>query len=437
MIEAIKKTDAQSIMMLAVVITPLIYLPFKRVIDYFYLPKIYFLCFLLILYLVHVVTNKKEQPDVIKTDLINIFLLGYCLTLMISVYFADNIFLAIAGKTFRREGLFVLLMYMLFYLVARLSRGINKEFINYVLMTSVIVSMYGTLQFYGFDPIPHDFLLIHVRGALSSIGNPNFLGTYHVLMIPLSLHLYFKLNKRWGILVYAVLLLGILCTRTRGTWLGAIFSIMVYIYGLYRLAMIKGLPKKKVFIWILVTFFVIMGFNLTTSSMAMKRFLSIFTDAYNVASNSDNIERAGSWRFFIWKRVMILIQMKPWFGHGIEHLHLVFDNYFREDVIQIMGRRKFIDRAHNEYLHIAVSSGIPSLIFYLSFVISSLKRGMRRLFHENKVILLPFMAAVSGYLVQAFFNISVPSVAYIYWIFLGILVSGEFENIEEMKETEI
>jgi len=34
---------------------------------------------------------------------------------------------------------------------------------------------------------------------------------------------------------------------------------------------------------------------------------------------------------------------------------------------------------------------------------------------------VPLFSAILGYLVQAFFNISVVSVAYVFWVFLGLL----------------
>lgn len=36
-------------------------------------------------------------------------------------------------------------------------------------------------------------------------------------------------------------------------------------------------------------------------------------------------------------------------------------------------------------------------------------------------MIIPLLCSVIGYLVQAFFNISVVSVAYVYWIALGML----------------
>jgi putative inorganic carbon (HCO3(-)) transporter len=81
----------------------------------------------------------------------------------------------------------------------------------------------------------------------------------------------------------------------------------------------------------------------------------------------------------------------------------------------VMGRLMTIDKAHNEYLNIAVSAGIPSLIAYLTLVFVVLKNSVSK---EKNLLL----AVIIAYLVQAFFNISVVSVAFLFWILLGRLV---------------
>jgi putative inorganic carbon (HCO3(-)) transporter len=78
------------------------------------------------------------------------------------------------------------------------------------------------------------------------------------------------------------------------------------------------------------------------------------------------------------------------------------------------------DKAHNEYLQIAYASGIPALLVYLSLVFTVIKTSFKNL--NNNPLMIPLLCGVIGYLVQAFFNISVVSVAYIYWIFLGALM---------------
>jgi putative inorganic carbon (HCO3(-)) transporter len=56
--------------------------------------------------------------------------------------------------------------------------------------------------------------------------------------------------------------------------------------------------------------------------------------------------------------------MYPLFGYGLETLDIVFTEWFCEDIIATYGSMWIVDKAHNEYLHIAVSTGIPSLVLY-------------------------------------------------------------------------
>ncbi|NLB21284.1 MAG: hypothetical protein GX829_10830, partial [Clostridium sp.] len=84
--------------------------------------------------------------------------------------------------------------------------------------------------------------------------------------------------------------------------------------------------------------------------------------------------------------------------------------------------------AHNEYLNIGVSSGIFALVVYLFFIFFVLKKALRRM--RSNPAYVPFIAAIIGYLVQAFFNIQVVMVYYVFFAYLGI-VSSESALEEE------
>ena len=51
--------------------------------------------------------------------------------------------------------------------------------------------------------------------------------------------------------------------------------------------------------------------------------------------------------------------------------------YFERDIVRVTGHHLVIDRAHNEYLHIAVSSGIPAAFTYLAFEGTTLYQGFK------------------------------------------------------------
>ena len=85
-----------------------------------------------------------------------------------------------------------------------------------------------------------------------------------------------------------------------------------------------------------------------------------------------------------------------------------------------------VDKAHNEYLHIAATIGIPALICYLIFIGMNLFPKIK-LAINNKTYFIICLAIIS-YLVQAFFNISTIGIAPVFWMLLGLLNNEDFIN---------
>lgn len=412
------------IIVAALVLLPLVFIPVEQIIDFFYLPKVVVMFLLTYTYIFILVKNRNHFNQLVHNDNINKALLGYLILLIISLFFSRDIFFAIVGYPKRWEGIITLIMYMILFIAARNVKEPDNMFFKGVFFTSCIVAAFGIFQYYGMDPFPRDQWRGEWVGmAFSTIGNPNFLGTYIVLMIPLSMHLFIVKKKNYASVGFGILLYCLLCTMTRGAWLGAIVSIISYFAFLwiYR-EKYTGTLRRAVVISIL-SFFIILGFNLQSGNEFLRRFLSI----KDIVPDEKLSEKGGSGRLFIWERVVELIAMKPMFGHGIENLAIPFSEFYKEDIVRFWGNSEVMfDKAHNEYLQIAVSSGIPSLIAYITFIIMVLKKGYKRL--KNELHILPLMAAVLGYLVQAFFNISVVSVAYVYWIFLGLMCGSQIEK---------
>ncbi len=416
-----KKID--KITLAALVFTPLVIFPFSIDFDYFYEPKLYMLLFLSICYLLLILKYRKQISSLIISDKINLFLLVYFILLCISVLFALDKSIAIQGRIFRNEGLITIIMYFLLFLAARSIKKINIHFLNYVLLSALIVSVYGILQYFTIDPIVRDATRVIWPSniAFSTIGNPNFLGTYLVLMIPIAVHCYVIENNYFSLFVFTSLFTCLLVTMTRGVWLGCLFSMFLYFSLLWFNRKRYTINVSRIFILLLCMLLSVIVINIVSSNELFNRFFSIRSEVI-LLINNESTTNIGSYRWFLWTRVIELIKQKPWFGYGIENMLIPFMNAYRTDIANILKVKIAFDKAHNEYLNIAVSSGIPSLIAYLTFVGLCLRTGILRL-KENPVYIALF-ASVIGYLVQATFNISVVSVAYVFWIFLGLLVGG-------------
>jgi putative inorganic carbon (HCO3(-)) transporter len=163
-------------------------------------------------------------------------------------------------------------------------------------------------------------------------------------------------------------------------------------------------------------------YNFNTEGSFIDRFLSITKDANEFLTDSERSDYTGAHRGFIWKRVVELIKARPLTGYGLENLGEAFQKYYTQDMIEFWGEVRYPDKAHNEYLHIAVTTGIPSLLVYLTLISQIILKGLTRL--KNCKIMLLLLSSVIGYMTAAFFNISVVSVAYVYWIFLGLLAGN-------------
>lgn len=414
---------AKVTVILALSVIPAVFVPLGGTTDHFYLPKVAAMIILALSFLAVLAINKIRFKDIVQKDRINISLFIYFILLAASVYAAENKVFAIIGVPGRWEGLVTITLYMFLFITARLYLVPDEGLFKIILVTAIIVSIYGILQTMNFDPFPRDVLRENWSSrAFSTMGNPNFLGSYIVLIIPTSIYFYIINKNITGLTAYAILFYCLLSTGTRGAWLGTITSIMAFAaihYMYFRYS--KG-EFTRYIILIVITMLLLALYNFYTEGAFIDRFLSIKRDADEFLTKGDRADYSGANRGFIWKRVAELIKKRPLTGYGIENLGEAFKKYYTQDMIELWNEVRYLDKAHNEYLHIAVTSGIPSLLVYLTFISQIILKGLFRL--KNCKTALLILSSVIGYMTAAFFNISVVSVAYVYWIFLGLLAGS-------------
>jgi len=414
---------AKVTVILALSVIPAVFVPLGGTTDHFYLPKVAAMIVLALSFLAVLAINKIRFKDIVQKDRINISLFIYFILLAASVYAAENKVFAIIGVPGRWEGLVTITLYMFLFITARLYLVPDEGLFKIILVTAIIVSIYGILQTMNFDPFPRDVLRENwSKRAFSTMGNPNFLGSYIVLIIPTSIYFYIIKKNITGLTAYAILFYCLLSTGTRGAWLGTIASIMAFAaihYMYFRYS--KG-EFTRYIILLVITILLLALYSFNTEGAFIDRFLSIARDANEFLTKGDRADYSGANRGFIWKRVAELIKKRPLAGYGIENLGEAFKKYYTKDMIELWNEVRYLDKAHNEYLHIAVTSGIPSLLVYLTFISQIILKGLFRL--KNCKTALLILSSVIGYMTAAFFNISVVSVAYVYWIFLGLLAGS-------------
>ena len=128
----------------------------------------------------------------------------------------------------------------------------------------------------------------------------------------------------------------------------------------------------------------------------------------------------GSARGFVWRHAFNAAFENPILGTGPGTFHLALSIEVQEEAIQRYS--VIFNSAHNTYLHIAVTLGLPALVAYLVFLGSLLLPALKRAF--NRPILLAFLAASLGYLVQSFFQVDMLIDRPLLWIAFGV-IAGE------------
>lgn len=413
-----------------VILVPFVYVPLVDVSDFFYYPKYIALVIVTCILLIVCMFNAKKLKSLFKFDLINKLLFVYFTLITISLFFSLDPLLSIYGKYLRNDGYVTQIIYIILFLLARNIRTIPNSFIYLVSISSGILSLYGIIQYLGFDPFTRDIVRLFWTSAFSTFGNQNFFGSYLVLQIPFSLYIIVFLHKKWAYITFGLSFLALLMTMTRGAWLGYFVSILFLSTVYFIHDKQHFLRNKHVWGSITLSVMIIVGYNLLTMNDLYNRLFTMINDSKilfttSYAENPKMIDNLGSIRMFIWIRVLELIQLRPFFGFGIENLHIAFSQYFSQDIIQTIGQTAIVDKAHNDFLNIAVSTGIPSLITYLSFLFAIALNSLNR-FSNSAYILL--FSSILGYISCLFFNISVVSVAYILWVYLGLICSYKIDT---------
>ena len=317
----------------------------------------------------------------------------------------------IAERAGRFEGFITLFFYGVLFIAAKNHLQVKRKNVMFFLTIQSIVALYAILQFYKIDPLVT--YLNYQVGTYSTIGNQNFLGSFCVTLLILSSGLFLMDKKPTTLLISAIFFGGFLASNTRGCWV-AFAVILVLSLGLLFKKRFIGAYFTLLFSFYAVFFLM----NYTNKNHLVGRAKSI---EYQITVES---ETAGSGRVQIWYMSKEAILANPIFGTGPENLKEYFFQSNNER-FNIYAKRtgKTVDKAHSEVLHIMAVSGIPAALVYLSFLIVIYWKNRKFILHHNSTTILAF--AVSTYLVQALFNISVIAVAPLFWILLGVYARGK------------
>ena len=151
----------------------------------------------------------KGKKLSIFQKLMIIFLIINALSCFLSPYFSTHNLIIGSG---RLEGLLVQVLYILSFLFLTFFAKLEKRYLLYFSISSILFSLICILQYIGFNPfnIYHDGIGTYNTSFIGTIGNVDFVSAYYVVFLTISFSCFIFLEEEFWrkIIHYLSFILG-------------------------------------------------------------------------------------------------------------------------------------------------------------------------------------------------------------------------------------
>lgn len=357
--------------------------------------------------------------SVVKNDFnINIDSFGVSvilLTILFLIYSLTSYAMMASVKIFLIYAVFIAFMFVAIACGTDKKRLKNMVFI--FATSGLFVSLYGIYQnFYGSN-VGHAwideemFSDISVR-VYSTLGNPNVLGEYLLLLIPICGAMIYGSEKLFAKLYYFGVMgcagVCLIFTQSRGCWVGIILVAVIFAFLIDKRLLVLGIVAM-----------------LFLPMFLPESIINRFTSIGNMGDSST------SYRVNIWLGTVRMLKDYWWIGIGLgpDAFNKVYPFYSYSAVVA--------QHSHNLFLQVFSEMGICGLgTFVISMFISLKKILVGYIVGKKNVyslICAGVFAGLLGYMLQGMFD----NVWYnyrvfgIFWIVIGIGIASRRCACEE------
>ncbi len=377
-----------------------------------------------------------------KTNYILLFLawgaMWFLLPMLKTNVSSDNVF----AQMFDWYGL--LLWAVGVWLGVRVLKKLTQENILVLMFIAVFLACcYGVMQALGLEFLWPFEINQFATKAFSTFGNPNFLSSAVVMLMP-ALWVYFmRTDSKKDLLVYGLLVLVYVLFLSfglaRSCWLGAACGlVMMWMFGTLR-ALIW---KRKGRVFLLLVLAVGAGWGSVyvdgtdQPSPVAKRaaeLAQVTPSNITLKVGRDKIFQSLHQRLFMWDVSKEIFLERPVLGSGLGNFQMAFEQNQPKTLLRYPNLRelKTITHApHNELFFQLAQGGIVGVgLFVFMFMVLFLEVrdfAAHKKEGDKKQLLQALFCGILGMLVDNMFNISLHAVvpAFIFWWIVGAEVSG-------------
>ncbi|MDQ7840976.1 MAG: O-antigen ligase family protein [bacterium] len=344
-------------------------------------------------------SSPRPEPGLVLPFLVLSAVLG------IATWQAPNPHVAFWGNLIRREGLATILCYLIVAGVAahelRAAPGFQRRFTAALLIGAAGNAIYALIQFAGLDPV------WGYRGYLrpfAILGNAAFLAGYLAMVIPVAAASMLvaggRLARMAAVFLIGSLFLGVLVTGSRAGWVaswlgvGLLAAVVLARHGASRrwwAASVGGLMAALTLLYAAQvgpfarTIDEQVLIRVAADGTALRRVPGeIHPDARQPTQRlAMTLEHGGGVqvRLSLWRGAVRAWMRRPWLGQGLDSFRY-FPNMSDPREARIYAGKTLpplfsYDRAHNEFLEMAVAAGILGLAAYLWLLVALLAPAFR------------------------------------------------------------
>lgn|GEM_PF-1276377 len=303
-----------------------------------------------------------------------------------------------------------------------------------------VVATYGLVQLHDTElgGAKWDFIKWNLgsfsNDIFSTFGNPNHLGGYMAMLLPVALVVGLS-SKRWpwkALTVVFVLatLAELLRTSARGAWVGALAALAVL--ALYLAPEVKRRPAQwfgggAVVVALAVALMVTKG----------RHFLGHPLSTLFQSGGDTSVEQ----RFQMWTAAGQIVLNHPVTGIGPDNFALVYPQYQSAKWVANLGPNYLVNGAHDIFMNFLADQGFIGVLLFIALLAFAALRsvGAWRRFRrterddnagsaaraearDRRLLLAAASACITAYIVQAIFNVQQVGLAVVFWAALGLVL---------------
>jgi O-antigen ligase len=330
-------------------------------------------------------------------------------------------------------GLLSTIAYLLLYwgLVNNITKQNKKRLINFGLAGGILVSVYGIAQHFGIDK--HFWVQDVQKRIFSTLGQPNWLAAYLNILIFIVLA---KFNKNKfsvrPLILVIVFYTTLLFTKSRSGFIGFALPFLLWLgvngYKNYQTPKKQKLKKLGIVAGTIFGLSLIIGlpFSLNPKTLFKKLNFSFLSDVQveqttvkkQEVPEGLNITPSSDIRKIVWQGAIKLWKKYPLLGTGVETF--AYSYYWtRPKAHNLTSEWDFLyNKAHNEYLNFAATSGTIGLLAYLFLPISLFIYLYKNKSQPATLLIYPFISI----LITNFFGFSVVPVAIFFYLLPALFI---------------